>query len=279
MTAKKFLVTLFDRFSITQTTTLAASLAFYTSLSLAPLLVLFISITSKLDLEIQNTFIEQMKGLVGLDAAKTFEIIIQNAKQSSDLASFSGILSLLTLFFSASLIFGELRKALDKIFELTPKIQTNAKSGIQQLILQLREIIFHIALVLIFLFIMIVSVIMTSLLSLIVVSNRTIWLVFEFGLSIIIYSAIFSMLFRFLPISRINWAQAAKGGVITSLLFVIGKGIIGFYLGRHAIGSAYGAAGSVIVLLVWVYYSALITFIGAHVSSILIRRDYGLLNS
>ncbi len=87
------------------------------------------------------------------------------------------------------------------------------------------------------------------------------------------------MLFRFLPLSRITWNQARKGGFITALLFVIGKGAISFYLGRHAVGSAYGAAGSVIVLLVWVYYSALITFIGAHVSSILNRRDYGLLNN
>jgi membrane protein len=84
----------------------------------------------------------------------------------------------------------------------------------------------------------------------------------------------FTLLFRFLPDVRTAWGNAARGGMITALLFVIGKELIGLYLGKSAIGSAYGVAGSAIVLLVWVYYSVMIIFIGAHVSSWLSsRRD------
>jgi len=89
------------------------------------------------------------------------------------------------------------------------------------------------------------------------------------------YSLMFTLLFRYLPDKRQPWGSAFRGGVLTALLFEVGKEVIAMYLGRSAIGSAYGAAGSLIVLLVWVYYSTLITFVGAQVSSILMRFSGG----
>jgi membrane protein len=273
MRIKSFLTSLFDRFSVTQTTTLAASLSYYTALSLAPLLILFISISSKLDKHLQQTFIGQMRGLVGNDAAKAFELVIQNAKERPDLASISGIVGVLTLLLSASLIFGELRSALDQIFELKIPPTDEKQSAWQSIVNFLKKRIFHVGLVLSFLFIMIVSLMLSSVISATLNSEKTLWGALNILISFGFYVGIFSLLFRYLPDSRIKWHQALKGGAITALLFVIGKELIGLYLGNSAIGSAYGAAGSLIVLLVWVYYSAIITFLGAHVSSLLLWKE------
>jgi membrane protein len=79
----------------------------------------------------------------------------------------------------------------------------------------------------------------------------------------------FSLTFHYLPDQRLEWRRAIQGGAITAILFVFGKELIGIYLGSAALGSAYGAAGSIVVFLIWVYYSALITFVGAQVSSLL----------
>ena len=273
MRMKQFLTSLSDRFLVAQTTTLAASLSYYTALSLAPLLILFISISSRLDSHLQQTFISQMRSLVGPDAAETFELVIKNANERPDLASASGIAGLLTLLFSASLIFGELRVALNQIFNHMAPMSDVVLTTWQSVLKFLKQRIFHIGLVLSFLFIMIVSLMLSSVITASFSSEKAIWGSVNVLVSLIFYVTSFTLLFRYLPDSRIKWAQAFRGGFITALLFVIGKELIGLYLGNSAIGSAYGAAGSIIVLLVWVYYSALITFIGAHVSSLLLWKE------
>lgn len=273
MRVKQFLTSLSDRFTVAQTTTLAASLSFYTALSLAPLLILFISISSRLDSHLQQTFISQMRSLVGPDAAETFDLVIKNAKERPDLASASGIAGLLTLLFSASLIFGELRVALNQIFNHMAPATDIVLTTWQSILKFLKQRIFHIGLVLSFLFIMIVSLMLSSMITASFSSEKAVWGIVNVIVSLIFYVTSFSLLFRYLPDSRIKWAQALRGGSITALLFVIGKELIGLYLGNSAIGSAYGAAGSIIVLLVWVYYSALITFVGAHVSSLLLWKE------
>jgi membrane protein len=274
MPIKTFLTSLFDRFTLGQTTTLAASLSYYTALSLAPLLILFISISSKLDSHLQLTFIKQMQSLMGQDAAKTFEIIIQNANERPDLASASGVAGFVTLLLSASLIFGELKTSLNRIFQQRRQPQPEQKdSNLQAIWKFIKARFLQIGIVLSFLFIMIVSLMLSSLITASLDTHKVLWGWLNICVSLFFYVLIFSLLFRYLPDSRIKWKQAFRGGVITALLFVIGKELIGIYLGNSAIGSAYGAAGSIIVLLVWVYYSALITFIGAHVSSLLLWRE------
>ena len=267
---KTFLTSLFDRFQSDHTTTLAASLSYFTALSLAPLVVLFVVISSKLDGQIEIAFLQQMRSLVGPSASQIFEMVIQNAKERPDLTSISGVIGILTLLFSASLIFGELRTALNKIFENEDNVSDPPHATIwQDIFYFLKERFLRVGIVLSFLFIMIVSLMASSFISATFEVDRAIWGTMNAAVSLLFFVGLFSLLFRYLPNSRIKWAQAFKGGFITALLFVIGKELIGIYLGNSSIGSAYGAAGSIIVLLVWVYYSALITFIGAHVSSLL----------
>jgi len=269
---KWFLKSFFDRFQRDHTTTLASSLAYYTALSLAPLVILFVTVSSKLSPDLQRTFITQVQGLVGTDAAKTFEIVIENAKERPDLASASGLLGALTLLLSASLIFGEMKSALNQIFGTGEK-KEESTSTLKSIFKFIESRILNAGLALSFIFIMIISLVASSVIQATFHSEQEIWWIINIGVSFVSYVGMFVLIYRYLPDTKIGWMPAFKGGLITAIFFVIGKELIGLYLGNSALGSSYGAAGSVIVLLVWVYYSALITFIGAHVSSLLVWKD------
>jgi membrane protein len=103
-----------------------------------------------------------------------------------------------------------------------------------------------------------------------------VWQAVAFGLSLLLTTLVFSLIFEVLPDVHLRWWDAVVGGVVTTVLFTIGRVLIGLYLGHASIGSAYGAAGSLVVLLVWVYYASLILFAGAEVTQVLARRRGGL---
>jgi membrane protein len=176
------------------------------------------------------------------------------------------------LLLSASLIFGELKTALNQILlkknEAPPEM-----SGWQVFSHFIKSRILHIGFALSFIFIMVVSLTVSSVISATFSVYKDFYRVLNIGVSFVFYVGAFSLLFRYLPDKKIYWKNCIHGGLITAVLFVIGKELIGLYLGNSAIGSAYGAAGSIIVLLVWVYYSSLITFVGAHVSSLLFWQE------
>lgn len=265
-----FISRFYDKFSKDETTTLAASLAFYTALSLAPLVILFVAITAQLDDHLQTEFLTSARNLVGQEAAQTLQIVIESAKSRADLTSLAGLLGATTLLISGSLIFGQLQTALNRIFEVKPRVL--ASTGLAIVWDFLRDRLTHIGLALLGIFCLIVSLLASSFLS---ATFRPEFGKFALAINIItsfaFFSGMFTLVFRYLPDRRQPWLSAAQGGVLTAALFVAGKELIGLYLGKSAIGSAYGAAGSLIVLLVWVYYSTLITFVGAQVSSLLIR--------
>lgn len=257
-----------DRFQEKQTMTWASSLAFYTALSLAPLLVLFLIVSSQLSSELQETFLSEIKSLMGGEAATAISLIIQNAKSRPDLTSFSGIISIATLLLSASLIFGELRAALNSIFNET--VVPEPMSFIKASLLFLKARIFQMGLVLGFLFIIIVSLVASTVISSAIGhQTNTIGFIANVCASMAIYVFLFSVLFHYLPNKKLPWKRSVQGGFITAALFIVGKELIGLYLGQSAISSSYGAAGSLVMLLAWVYYSALIIFIGAHISYML----------
>ena len=267
MKTKEFITRLFERFVRFETTTLASSVAFYAALSLAPLLILFVTISSKLSLSLQQALYIQVENAAGPTAARAVEVIIDNAKARPDLATLSGLAGVATLLFSASLIFGEMKFAFNKIFDCKPPSHADEK-WTQAIWHFVRARFFQIGVALACLFLM-ASLLVSSVISTAVSFDQTLWRPFNLLLSFALYIGLFSIIFRTMPDVRIVWPDAIRGGTITALLFVIGKELIGFYLGHSAIGSLYGVAGSVILLLVWVYYSAIITFIGAHVSSLL----------
>lgn len=272
MSISRFFKSLFARFDLEQTSTFAASLSYYTALSLAPLLIIFISVSSAFSVNLLENFISQVHGLIGPDAATAFELVMQNAKERPDLASASGIFGIVTLLFSASLIFGELKTALNHILFKNADIVPEMTNW-QIFFHFLKSRILHIGFALSFIFLMVVSLTISSLISATFSSYQEFYRILNIGVSFLFYVGIFSLLFRYLPDRKIFWRNSFHGGIITALLFVLGKELIGLYIGNSAVGSAYGAAGSIIVLLVWVYYSSLITFIGAHVSALLFWKD------
>ncbi len=261
---KQFADLFVDRFLITNTTTWAASLAFYTSLSLAPLLILFVTFSASFSADLQSKFLSEANYLVGPEAAETFAMIIKNAKDRADLGSLSGILGAATLLLSASFIFGELRASLDQIFDIKIVVKEN-RTLFDMFKSFLRIYVFQMGLAFAFLFIMIVSLVVSTALSITLYSDdATFKSIINIIVSALFYSGLFTLLFHFVPSQHLTWRRSWQAGLMTALLFVGGKELIGVYLGNSALSTSYGAAGSLVVLLAWVYYSAMIIFIGAH---------------
>lgn len=259
----------FIKFFKDGTTTLASSLAFYTVLSLAPLLILFVTVASQLSGDLQENFQTQVRNLVGTDAALAVEMVIENAKSRPDLTSLASLLGVFTLLLSASLIFGELRSALNRIYDVRPHDHPHP-GFLGEVWSFAKARIFHVGLAVSFIFVLIVSLIVSSAISASIGSKTTVFAIsLDALISIIFYVGIFTAMFRYLPDHHLPFWRAAQGGLFTAVLFVAGKQVVGLYIGNSAIGSSYGAAGSFVVLLVWVYYSSIITFIGAQLSSIL----------
>jgi membrane protein len=127
----------------------------------------------------------------------------------------------------------------------------------------LRRRIFSVGLIGALGFILIVSLLISATLGLFLPQSGTIWEIANILISAILYTALFALIFRYLPDARLPWWRAIRGALVTSILFTAGKSLIGLYLARGNIGGAYGAAGSVIILMVWVYYSSAIFFFGA----------------
>lgn len=264
-----FLSRFFDKFSRDETTTLAASLAFYTALSMAPLLILFVAVAARLSDQLLSEFLINTESLVGAEAAEAVRIVIEGARSRTDLTSIAGLLGLATLLVSASLIFGQLRTALNRIFNV--QAPDTSQAGYLHMAWQfLRERVTHILFALIGIVCLVLTLMASSFLSATFQeeAGRRAMLA-NVAVSFVFYVLFFTAVFRYLPDKRQPWRSALGGGLLTAVFFEIGKEILGLYLGKSAIGSAYGAAGSLIVLLVWVYYSTLITFIGAQISSIL----------
>ena len=248
--------------------TQSAALALYTSFSLAPLVILLISFLSSLHLDLQLHLVAQVKSLVGLEAANVLTAIIEKAEERKDLSTVGGWIGSLTLLFSASVIFAHLQTALNKIFH-TPPLPHDNKHWTAELRHFISKRMISFGIVLSFIFISIVSLMISSLLSLVMSSQQGFFgEVLNMIFSLVLFTTLFSAIFKWMPDKSIpNWA-VLRAGFLTGILFMVGKTLIGLYLGQTAVGSAYGAAGSFILLLLWVYYSSLIIFVGAEIASI-----------
>lgn len=264
--AKNFVVTFADRFTECHTMTWAASVAFYTCFSLAPLIMISLTLVSKIGLELQQAFLREVNNLVGPVAAGAVEAVVQNAKERTDLISMAGIVGSVTLILSSGLIFGEMRSALTLI--MGNKEEPEDLSILKATLAYLKNRLFHIGLAFAFIFAMMVSLIVSTILNTIVriglINDGKGAFLLNIVFSLLLYIVLFTGIFHFLPVPRFPLRDATYAGVITAVLFVVGKELVGLYLGSSSITSAYGAAGSIVVLLAWVYYSTLIVFIGGH---------------
>jgi membrane protein len=244
---------------------LAASLAYYTALSLAPLVLLIVGVIGLvLDRQqVGSQLSAQLEGLIGPAGRELVtSILAATSPQGGTLATLIG---LGTLLIGATAVFGELQATLNLIWEVRPAPTNGVWAGIWAV---LRERLFSLALVLALAFLLLVSLVISAVLAGAAAlfqgpEQALMSRLLELAVSLLVLTFVFALLYMYVPDAEIGWRDVWLGGLITAVLFTLGKTAIGFYLGQASVGSAYGAAGSLVVLLVWVYYSALIMFFGA----------------
>jgi membrane protein len=244
---------------------LAASLAYYTALSLAPLVLLIVGVVG-LVLDRQQAIHQltaQLEDLMGTSGRELVtSILTTTSPQAGALAT---VVGLVTLFIGATAVFGELQATLNLIWEVRPAPTSGLWAGIR---VQLRERVFSLALVFALAFLLLVSLVISTALAAVATrfhgpEQALLSRLLELAVSLLVLTFVFALLYKYVPDAEIGWREVWPGGLITAVLFTLGKTAIGYYLGQTSVGSAYGAAGSMVVLLVWVYYSALIMFFGA----------------
>jgi membrane protein len=254
---------------------LGAALAFYTAISIAPLLVISLAIASLFfgeeaaRGEVQN----QMQSMVGDQGAQAVEEMITNASKP-ETGTLAAILGVLTLLFGASGVFGELQQSLNIIWD----VERRPGRGIWGAI---KDRFFSIVMVFGIAFLLLVSLVLSAALTAMGTLTDQLpdslhWLGqgLHLGASFILITLLFAMLFKYVPDVKIAWRDVWLGAVVTAALFTVGKFAIGLYLGHSSMASSYGLAGSFVVLLVWVYYSAQILFFGAELTQVYANR-YG----
>lgn len=255
---------------------LAASLAFYTVFSLAPSLVIAVAIAGIFFNEAQARahIAHQLGDLIGGEGGRAVAQVLKNSRgvSGNPLAVFAGVL---TLILGSTAVFAELQSALNFIWDIEVKPE---RSMIMSFV---RDRLLSFALVLAVGFLLLVSLLLSAALSAVqgYMQGRApfmpwIWQAVNLILSFGMATVLFALIYKYLPDVKITWKDVGIGAAVTAFLFSAGKLLIGLYLGRAAIASMYGAAGSLVILLFWVYYSALICFFGAEFTQVYARR-YG----
>jgi membrane protein len=251
----------------------AAALAFFTVFSLAPLAIVAIGVAGILfgKAAAQGELVSQIEGYIGPQAASLVQSAVQNAGgwSSGLLATLVGIA---TLLFGATRGFTQLQEGLNAIWNVKPR----PNEGIKNLI-RIRLLSFGLAIAVGFL--LLVSLAISAVLSAVgeyfhnIVPQLQILLrALDMLLSLAVISLLFAAVYRYLPDVEITWSNVTAGAILTSVLLTLGKFLIGLYLGKSALASSYGAAGSLVVILLWVYYSAQIVFFGAELTQVYARH-------
>lgn len=249
-----------------------AALAFYTLFSMAPILVLVIAIAGFFygTQAAQGEILIQLRGLVGTQGAEAIQLVLAGA-QSHEQGRLATLVAILLLLFGATSVFAELKASLDEIWEMP----SAAESGLWDLV---RTRLLSFGLILVLTFLLMVSLVVSAALAVLERYWGGIWkesAVFLASLAgfigYIVISTLFAVIYKMLPRVRLSWHDVAIGALGTAGLFALGKYAIGLYIGNSGIASSFGAAGSMIALLLWVYYSAQIFFLGAEFT-----RQYAL---
>lgn len=249
---------------------MAAALAYYTIFSLAPLLVIAIAIAGAVFGEeaARGEILGQLQGLVGRNGAEAIQEMIINANRPQSGGAIATLISIGFLLLGASGVFGQLQYALNTIWEVKPK----PEQGFWHF---LRSRFLSFAMVLVIGFLLLVSLLLSAILAAISNYFGTFFPLFinlatliNFVISFVTITVLFAAIYKFLPDVEVGWRNLWSGAAVTALLFNIGRYLIGLYLGSSSIGSTYGAAGSFVVVLIWVFYSAQILLIGAEFTQV-----------
>jgi membrane protein len=259
----------FEGWNQHEATRMGAALAFYSILSLDSLLILMIAIVALVYGErgAQGQIASQAQNIVGPQAVDALQKIMESARKPSS-GGLAAALGLMTLLFGASAVFTELREDLNTMWEAKPQESTG-------LMAMIRDRIFAFAMILGAGFLLLISLLASAVLqviekyfsSLLPVSGTMLWWANFIG-SFILIALLFALIFKYVPDVDIRWKDVWLGAFVTALLFTIGKLLIDLYLGKAGVGSAYGAAGSLVAVVVWIYYSAQIFLFGAEFTKV-----------
>jgi membrane protein len=273
--AWSFLKEVFQEFSNDNALTLGAALAYYTVFSMAPLLVLVIAVAGLVfgRAAAQGEIVAQVQGVLGAAGAETIESMIERASQPAS-GIVATLISVATMIFGASGVFGQLQGSLNQIWGAETVRRTGVRGQVQRRLLAFSMILGTGFLLLVSLALSAVLAGVHRMLSELFPVLSEFLPLANFLLSFAIVTALFAMIFKLLPDARIEWRDVLLGAAVTALLFTIGKSLIGIYLGRAGVTSVYGAAGSLVLILLWVYYSSQLLFLGAEFTEVYSRR-YG----
>ena len=244
---------------------LSASLAYYTVFSIGPMIIVIIYVAGLIyGREVaQGTIFGQIQGLVGANAALQIQDMIKNAALSSE-GNFAFIIGIITLVIGATGVFAEIQDSVNQIWNLKPK----PKKGWLKM---LTDRLLSFSVIVSLGFILLVSLLINGVLEILMdklqarFPNLTVVVVYIVNILVTfaVISTLFGVIFKVLPDAIIKWKDVIVGSMVTAVLFMLGKFAITFYIGKSDVGGTYGAAGSLVVLLLWVYYSSQILFFGA----------------
>ena len=267
----------FTEFGEDKVPRLGAALAYYTIFSLAPLLLIAIAIAGLTfgREAAQGEIFGQLRGVLGANSAKMVQEMVANAAKPKQ-GTLATIIGVITLILGASGVFGQLKDALNTIWDVKPKKNRGIMGLIKDRFLS-AAMVFGVG------FLLLVSLVIDSAISALgkfagsrLPGSETLWLVLQNIVALGVVTVLFAMLFRFLPDLKIEWRDVWLGAGLTSVFFLVGKIALGIYFGKSAVGSSYGAAGSLVLVLLWVYYSAQILLFGAEFTQVYARSHKSL---
>ncbi len=252
---------------------LAAAVAYYTILSLAPLLVIAVAVAGFVfgEKAARGGIVEQFRGMVGQSGAEAIQSMLEHAGKPGS-GVWATIIGVATLLLGASGVFGELQDALNTVWDVKPR----PGRGIRGI---LKDRLLSFGMVLCVGFLLLVTLVLSTALSALdnVLAGILPGLPYmmraaNMVLSFLIVTLLFAMMYKFLPDVQLRWREVWLGAAVTAGLFTLGKYLIGLYLGKAGVASPFGAAGSLVALVVWIYYSALILFFGAELTQVMAKR-------
>lgn len=254
---------------------LSAALSYYTIFSLAPMLLVIISVFSIFFGRdaIQGELFGQISGLVGASAAAQLQEILKNAELSNK-SGLAAAIGIGTLLLGATGVFAEMQDSINYIWA----IKSKPKKGWLQ---YLKNRLISFSLILTLGFLLVVSLGASALVDLL--SSRlerifseasvVVFYIVNLALVLTIITSLFTVIFKVLPDGELRWKECTVGAAFTAILFLVGKFVISFYLGKSDLGAAYGASASIVILLTWIYYSSIILYFGAEFTKVYARQD------
>jgi YihY family inner membrane protein len=255
---------------------MGAAIAYYTMFSIAPMLVIAIAVAGFIfgQEAAQGEIVAQLRGLIGTEGAIAIQGLLKSASEPAE-GIFATTISIVTLVIGSTAVFAELQSALDRIWRIPAAAK---QGGIWNLI---RTRLLSFGLILGLGFMLMVSLVVSAALAALgqwwggwFEGWEMVLQVLNLAISFFVFAGLFSVIYKFMPRVRLSWHDVWIGAVVTTALFIVGKYLIGLYLGTAGVSSGFGAAGSFALLLVWIYYSAQIFLLGAEFTWIY-ANNYG----